>query len=334
MTRCRIRAAARGGRRSSRTARRRGSRAAIRTRRACSRRSRQDALRRTSPGSDRPRACRGARSGTAAACGGCRRARFVLMRDWHGPIDIAMLGRNVSPAFGNPSYRVMRPALLDRLFAPVTVLPGIGATLAQADRARRRPQCRRSAVASADRASSTAAPHLASGRCIRATGRPVRSSPSRPGSSGISRASGAGPTGCSSATTTGALVLVYFNAKGDYLQRLLPVGAERIVSGQIEYYDGMPQIAHPDHVVPADEAERIRPIEPVYPLTAGLSSRVVAKAIAAAVRARAGAARMARSGAQGAARLAGMARGASRRARAARRRRSRPRDPAARASGL
>ena len=33
--------------------------------------------------------------------------------------------------------------------------------------------------------------------------------------------------------------------------------------------------------MPADEAERIRPIEPVYPLTAGLSSRVVAKAVAA-----------------------------------------------------
>src|SRR5438477_216216 len=44
---------------------------------------------------------------------------------------------------------------------------------------------------------------------------------------------------------SGALVLVYFNVKGDYVKRLLPVGAERIVGGQIEYYDGMPQIAHP-----------------------------------------------------------------------------------------
>ena len=50
------------------------------------------------------------------------------------------------------------------------------------------------------------------------------------------------------ADDTGILTLVYFNVKGDYLERLLPVGAERIVSGRVEFYDGMPQIAHPDYV--------------------------------------------------------------------------------------
>jgi ATP-dependent DNA helicase RecG len=71
--------------------------------------------------------------------------------------------------------------------------------------------------------------------------------------------------------------------KGDHLQRLLPVGAERVISGQVEYYDGMPQIAHPDHVVAPEEAARLPAIEPVYPLTAGLSSRVAARAVAAAL---------------------------------------------------
>ena len=32
---------------------------------------------------------------------------------------------------------------------------------------------------------------------------------------------------------TGALTLVYFNVKGDHLVRLLPAGAERIVSGRV-----------------------------------------------------------------------------------------------------
>ena len=95
---------------------------------------------------------------------------------------------------------------------------------------------------------------------------------------------------------TGILTLVYFNVKGDQLPRLLPVGAERVVSGRVEYYDGMPQMAHPDHVVRPDELDRLRPIEPVYPLTAGLSSRVVQSAVGGGAGARAGTAGMARSG--------------------------------------
>ena len=56
---------------------------------------------------------------------------------------------------------------------------------------------------------------------------------------------------------TGFITLVYFNVKSDYLQRLLPVGAERIVSGKVEFYVGIPQIAHPDHVVPLDQAGNV-----------------------------------------------------------------------------
>jgi len=82
---------------------------------------------------------------------------------------------------------------------------------------------------------------------------------------------------------TGFVTLVYFNVKSDYLERLLPVGSERIVSGKVEFYVGIPQIAHPDHVVPIDQADRIKPFEPVYPLTAGLPPRVLQRAIATAV---------------------------------------------------
>src|ERR1700723_2848163 len=82
---------------------------------------------------------------------------------------------------------------------------------------------------------------------------------------------------------TGFITLIYFNMKGDYLQRLLPVGAERIVSGRVEFYVNIPQIAHPDYVVPLDQADKLKPIEPVYPLTAGLPPRVLQRAIASAV---------------------------------------------------
>jgi ATP-dependent DNA helicase RecG len=82
---------------------------------------------------------------------------------------------------------------------------------------------------------------------------------------------------------TGFITLIYFNVRGDYVQRLLPVGAERIVSGKVEFYVGIPQIAHPDHVVAPDQADRIQAIEPTYPLTAGLPPRVLQRAIATAL---------------------------------------------------
>ncbi|TCP40954.1 ATP-dependent DNA helicase RecG [Rhodovulum marinum] len=77
--------------------------------------------------------------------------------------------------------------------------------------------------------------------------------------------------------------LVFFHAKGDYLRRLLPEGARRVISGKVEHFDGMIQIAHPDHVLPPDEAEAIPEYEPVYPLTAGVSLKVMAKAVHSAL---------------------------------------------------
>ncbi len=57
---------------------------------------------------------------------------------------------------------------------------------------------------------------------------------------------------------TGILTLVYFNVKSDYLARLFPIGAERIVSGRVEFYNGIAQMPHPDLVLRPDEA---RPAE-------------------------------------------------------------------------
>ena len=85
------------------------------------------------------------------------------------------------------------------------------------------------------------------------------------------------------ADDTGILTLVYFNVKSDYLARLFPVGAERIVSGKVEFYNGVAQMPHPDLVLRPDELDRLKPIEPVYPLTAGLAPRAVQRATAAAL---------------------------------------------------
>jgi ATP-dependent DNA helicase RecG len=78
---------------------------------------------------------------------------------------------------------------------------------------------------------------------------------------------------------TGTLQLVFFRAHGDYLQKKLPPSETRFISGAIDWYEGEPQITHPDHVLTAEEFSHMPLIEPVYPLTAGLSAKILARAI-------------------------------------------------------
>ncbi len=63
----------------------------------------------------------------------------------------------------------------------------------------------------------------------------------------------------------------------------MPPGARLLVSGKVDIFNGRVTIAHPEHVVPADQPDRIPAIEPVWPLTAGLWPRQVASGIAQAL---------------------------------------------------
>lgn len=78
---------------------------------------------------------------------------------------------------------------------------------------------------------------------------------------------------------SGSLILTFFYGKGDYLFKQLPVGKERIISGVMEFYDGVPTIAHPDLIAPPEKAPEVLRFTPLYPLTAGLSQRMLGKAI-------------------------------------------------------
>ncbi|MDX2316919.1 MAG: DEAD/DEAH box helicase, partial [Hyphomicrobiaceae bacterium] len=82
---------------------------------------------------------------------------------------------------------------------------------------------------------------------------------------------------------SGALELTYFRADHSFLKRLLPVNSKRIISGRIESYDGSLQMPHPDHVAAADGPDTLPPIEPIYPLTAGLTNMTLRKAITGAL---------------------------------------------------
>ncbi len=82
---------------------------------------------------------------------------------------------------------------------------------------------------------------------------------------------------------TGMLTLVFFHAYADSLKRMLPEGETRFISGKIDWFNTEPQMAHPDHIVSAEDFARMPLIEPVYPLTEGLSGKVLGKAIAQAL---------------------------------------------------
>ena len=82
---------------------------------------------------------------------------------------------------------------------------------------------------------------------------------------------------------TGFLSLVFFHARGDWLGKAMPEGAVRLVSGRVERFRDQIQIVHPDHMLSKAAFEALPVIEPVYPLTAGLSAKVLMKAVQAAL---------------------------------------------------
>jgi ATP-dependent DNA helicase RecG len=71
---------------------------------------------------------------------------------------------------------------------------------------------------------------------------------------------------------TGFIDLVFFNVRGPYLSKQLPVGEKRIVSGKVEFFNGLPQMAHPDAILPVTARERIATIQAIYRLTGGLTA--------------------------------------------------------------
>ena len=80
----------------------------------------------------------------------------------------------------------------------------------------------------------------------------------------------------------GDLTLVFFHPRRDWIEGQLPTGSRRVVSGKVELFDGLAQMVHPDHIL--RENEPLPPeFEAVYPLSAGLSQKVMAKAVEAAM---------------------------------------------------
>jgi ATP-dependent DNA helicase RecG len=172
----------------------------------------------------------------------------------------------------------MRPSLLNPLFAPITTLPGIGAKLAPLYER----LCGERVV--------DLLWHLPSGVIDRRFNPKVAEAPSGKVATLVVRIEAHFPSPSPKrpyrvrcADDTGILNLVFFHGREDWLRRQLPEGEWRVVSGVVEHFNNEIQITHPDHMVPVADQAQVMTVEPVYPLTAGLSARMVAKTVRAAL---------------------------------------------------
>src|ERR1044072_6502351 len=162
----------------------------------------------------------------------------------------------------------MRPALLDPLFASLTALPGIGSKFEKLLGPPIDRQTPRAAdllfLLPAGTIDRRARPKLVdvvpdTVVTVAVTVDKHRAPPpNRP------RA----PYQIYASDETGTITFTFFNARKDFLEKLLPVGELRYVSGTAGYYDGMLQMTHPDRGGAEGGLQTVPPDNPVPPLPA------------------------------------------------------------------
>ena len=180
----------------------------------------------------------------------------------------------------------MRPELLDPLFAGIASLPGVGPKLAKLlagllghdaiEDARIIDLLFHAPSSLIDRRNQPGIALAPQGSIVTVTGRVDRHQPPPRGKSNI-------PYRVSIQDETGELTLVYFKGNAQWLEKQLPIDETVIVSGKIDWFNGRASMVHPDHVVTLGAAETMPMVEPVYPLTAGITLRYLRKVMAAAL---------------------------------------------------
>ncbi|MGP9810721.1 ATP-dependent DNA helicase RecG [Rhodopseudomonas sp. NSM] len=178
----------------------------------------------------------------------------------------------------------MRPALLNPLFAPVTGLTGVGPKqdklfrylLDRDDTPRLVDLLLHLPVSVIDRRSRPKIRDAQPGTVVTLE---VTVDRHRPPPPGRSRA----PYLVYASDDTGDVILTFFRAKPEFVEKLLPVGQKRYVSGTGQLYDGTLQIVHPDRVVDEEGFAKLPKIDPVYPLTEGLAIGSLRRAVAQAL---------------------------------------------------
>jgi len=178
----------------------------------------------------------------------------------------------------------MRPALLNPLFAPVTSLAGVGPKqdklfrylLGRDETPRLVDLLLHLPTSVIDRRARPKIRNAVPGTVVTLE---VTVDRHRPAPGGRSRA----PYLVYASDDSGDVVLTYFRAQPGYVEKLLPVGSKRYVSGTLQMFDGIPQMVHPDRVVDQANFAKLSGIDPVYPLTEGLALGSLRRAVAQAL---------------------------------------------------
>lgn len=173
----------------------------------------------------------------------------------------------------------MRPAILNPLFASVTSLGGIGPrTLPAYDRLFDQDDGARVVdlifhlpSGAIDRRAMPGIAKAAEGQVVTIQARVDRHKAPPAGSRQ--------PYRVYAHDETGEIALVFFRPRADYLVKTLPVDEVRFISGKVEWFNGQPQMVHPDLIATPEDFSRAAGLEPVYPLTEGLTGRMLAKSI-------------------------------------------------------
>ncbi|MDU1809009.1 MAG: ATP-dependent DNA helicase RecG, partial [Bradyrhizobium sp.] len=176
----------------------------------------------------------------------------------------------------------MRPAILNPLFAPVTTLSGVGPKqdkllrylLSCSETPRLVDLLLHLPASVIDRRNRPKVRDAEVGTVVTLEVTVDRHRPSR---------NARAPYLVYASDETGDVVLTFFRPKGDYIEKMLPVGAKRYVSGTVQMYDGVPQIVHPHPILDEAAFAKLSGIDPVYPLTEGLALGSLRRAIAAAL---------------------------------------------------
>ena len=82
---------------------------------------------------------------------------------------------------------------------------------------------------------------------------------------------------------TEQLSLIFFKVYPESIKKALPIGAMRVISGKLESFNGQLQMPHPDYIAKPEELKNILGMETVYPLTAGLSNKMLGRYMAQAL---------------------------------------------------
>jgi len=82
---------------------------------------------------------------------------------------------------------------------------------------------------------------------------------------------------------TGDMTLTWFKAYPQSMEKMMPEGSRRIISGKCEVFNAELQMTHPDYVLAPEKEEELPELETLYPLTAGLGQKMARKSIASAL---------------------------------------------------